>query len=74
MSLARLKASKATVAEFRQAQSLLLSELESIVKMTKDYPVVCTFAGYRFVFESRGDVEALIAQLTEALEEYQAAA
>jgi hypothetical protein len=74
MSSVNLKASKATVAEFRQTQELLRSELESIARMTKEYPVVCTFAGYRFVFESRDDVLALIAKLDVALDEFQKAA
>lgn len=74
MSVAQLKASKATVAEFRQTQELLRSELEHIAKMTRDYPVVCTFAGYRFVFEDREDVLALIAKLDEALDTFQKAA
>lgn len=66
-----LEASSATVAEFLQTQELLLEQLERIAELTKQYPVVCTFAGYRFVFESRADVLRLIAQIKQAIDTYE---
>jgi hypothetical protein len=74
MSATTLRATNATVAEFRNIQRTLKTELERIAAMTDEYPVVCTFAGHRFVFESRQDVLDLIARLDEALNVYQNAA
>lgn len=74
MDVTTLKATETTVAEFRHVQAMLKTELERIVAMTEEYPVVLTFAGRRFVFESRADVTALIARLESALQEYQKAA
>lgn len=66
-----LNATRTTVAEFVRTQELLRGELERIAEMTKDYPVVCTFAEYRFVFESRQDILQLIEQISQAISAYE---
>jgi hypothetical protein len=65
---------ESTVSEFRAVHELLRVELDHLAAMTKDYPVVITFAGMRFVFESRKDVVDLIDKLGGALTAYQKAA
>ena len=65
---------KTTVAGFSETRELLRKELERIAEMTKQYPVVCTFLSYRFVFESREDVQQLINDIDEAIDAYEQAA
>lgn len=43
--------------------SILTSELEHLALLTREYPVEFSFQGYSFVFESRSDIERLIAEL-----------
>ena len=66
-----LNADITTVAEFLRMQELLREELEKIAELTKRYPVVCTFANYRYVFESRKDVVDLIEKISKAIDTYE---
>ena len=66
--------SESTFSEIRAVRELLRQRLEEIAAMTKDYPVVITFAGYRFVFESKADVLGLIEKLEGAITSYEQAA
>ena len=60
--------------ECNRASRALRDHLDELAKMTEKYPVECTFAGYRFVFRNRGDIESLIALLDEKLTPFLSAA
>ena len=45
---------------FERARDALKTNMEKLVEMTRLYPVVCEFAGYRTVFRRRSDVEGLL--------------
>jgi hypothetical protein len=60
--------------ECDRASQGLRDHLDEVVRMTEKYPVECTFAGYRFVFRNRGDIEKLIAMLDEKLAPFRQAA
>jgi hypothetical protein len=38
--------------------------------MTREYPVECCFGRYSFLFESREDIESLIANLDAKISDY----
>jgi hypothetical protein len=62
---------------FRECQSAseeLRAHLDLLARMTQQYPVECTFGGYRFIFRTRQDVIDLIAQLDEKLASFNSAA
>lgn len=69
-----LTANRDTIARFRATERTLLAELERIAEMTNHYPVICTFAGNRVVFESREDVLSLIEEIRDAVARYEQAA
>ena len=56
------------------AAGALSAHLEDLARRVRHYPIECTFAGYRFVFASRRDIEFVIAQVREKTREYRAAA
>lgn len=56
------------------ALSALRAELERLVRLTKDYPVECQFASYRFVFSTRADIQSVIDKLDDKIKAYRAAA
>jgi len=56
---------------FTRADRLLRDHLEELARLTKDYPVECTFAEYRFIFQSRSDIEILISKIEAKLGKYQ---
>ena len=60
--------------ECTRASSALRDHLDELAEMTEKYPVECTFAGYRFVFRSRADIEKLLAMLDEKLTTFSHAA
>jgi len=60
--------------EFRQASRALRDHLDELVRMTEKYPVECNFAGYRFVFRNRQDIEKLISLVNEQLTPFSNAA
>ena len=64
----------ATFPTFNRADQLLRGNLEELARMTKEYPVECTFAGIRFVFNSRQDIENLIALLAQKMAAYRQSA
>lgn len=51
-----------------------LGELEErfneLAKMTRRYPIECTFADYRFVFLNREEIASLISTLKGKVERY----
>ena len=60
--------------ECREALGALRLHLAKLVRMTKDYPLECSFAGYRFIFTSESDIQELIQSLDSKLVEFRAAA
>jgi len=60
--------------ECQEALAALRLHLNKLVKMTKEYPVECSFAGYRFIFSSESDIQELIQSLDAKLTEFRAAA
>ncbi|MCE9543986.1 MAG: hypothetical protein K8T25_00450 [Planctomycetia bacterium] len=65
-----LTANKETVSVFRTIRAELVSHLTQLAEITKDYPVVCTFAGHRYVFESEADIRRLIEEIQSAVDRY----
>ena len=65
---------KDNVDVFRGAAAALKSHLTKLVEMTKEYPVECSFAGYRFVFERETDIRELISALDGKLTAFDSAA
>jgi hypothetical protein len=57
----------------KSARDALRANLETLAKLTKKYPVECRFAGFRFVFESRADIDAVIATLETGIARLEAA-
>jgi hypothetical protein len=55
---------------FNLADSLLRRHLDELARLTKEYPVECNLAGYRFMFSSREDIEQLLAIIDQKLVEY----
>ena len=53
-----------------EALKALRQNLEELARMTKDYPVECSFGTYTFLFESRGDIESLIDSLSQKIAAY----
>ena len=51
----------------RDARDALRANLETLAKLTKKYPVECRFGGFRFVFESRAEIDTLIRALDEGI-------
>lgn len=51
----------------KRASDALRENFERLVQMTKKYPVVCEFDGFREVFRSRSDVEGLMKRLDDEL-------
>ena len=49
-------------------------ELETLARMTKDYPLECSLGAYDLLFESRDDIEILIESLSEEILESRDAA
>lgn len=66
-----LRADESTIAELRAVREALRQELDRIERLTKHYPVICTFAGQRRVFKSRQDALDLIEELTSAVSQYE---
>ena len=60
--------------ECERASHELRAHLDELARMTQKYPVECTFAEYRFMFRSRADIVALLAQLDEKLASFRQAA
>jgi hypothetical protein len=54
------------------ARDALRSNLEKLARQTEKYPVECRFGGYRYVFESRAEIDALIAALDEGIAKFAA--
>jgi hypothetical protein len=48
--------------------------LEELARLTKDYPVECSFCTYTFLFESRQDILNLIDSLSRKIDDYRKAA
>jgi len=57
-----------------RAERLLRSHRGRLVQMTGQYPVECTFAGYRFIFRSQKDIDDLIAIIDREMAEYRRSA
>lgn len=47
----------------KSARDALCANLTALAKLTEKYPVECKVGGFRFVFESKAEIEALIAAL-----------
>ena len=45
------------------ARDALRDNLAILAKLTEKYPIECKFGGFRFVFESKVEIDALIAAL-----------
>jgi hypothetical protein len=60
--------------EFAVVRDSLKENLEWLADVTKDYPVECVFSGRSFVFESKGEIEEMIAFLDQRLSELNVAA
>lgn len=65
---------KNNVDSFRGALAALHAHLGKLVEMTREYPVECSFAGYRFVFEREADILEVIQAIDEKLKQFSAAA
>ena len=51
----------------KSARDSLRANLETLAKLTEKYPVECRFANFRFVFESRAEIDALIDALDKGI-------
>jgi len=58
------------VYQCRDALGELEKRTDEFAKMTRRYPIECEFAGYRFVFANRGDINSLISTLKGKVERY----
>lgn len=65
---------KDNVEVFRGAAAALKAHLTKLVEMTKEYPVECSFGGYRFVFERESEILELISALDSKLKAFDSAA
>ncbi len=65
---------KSTVVEIKAARGELRARLEELAEMTRHYPVICTFAGQRWVFESKQDIVDLIDKMGSAIDDFERAA
>ena len=52
------------------ALKALRLHLDRLAQMTREYPVECCFGRYSFLFESREDIESLIANLDAKISDY----
>jgi hypothetical protein len=57
-----------------QALKALELHLNTLAKMTDDYPVECSFGNYSFFFQSRSDIESLIGNLRSRISDFRKAA
>jgi hypothetical protein len=66
--------SSANIVDCESALESLRTHLERLVQLTVNYPLECQFAGYRFVFENRADIESVIANLQKKVSAFRSAA
>ena len=57
-----------------KAASALQLHLEDLARKTRFYPIECEFAGYRYVFTCRRDIEYVINQLQQQTRAFRSAA
>jgi hypothetical protein len=70
----KIRVNKQNVDALAGALEALRTHLRKLAALTKDYPVECSFAGYRFVFTSEGDIVELIETIDEKLTAFRSAA
>lgn len=58
----------------QEALVALRTHLAKLAKMTREYPVECRFADYRFVFTSETDIKDVIEALDKKLTAFRATA
>lgn len=51
----------------KKTRDSLRSNLEELARLTEKYPVECRIAGFRFVFESRDDIDAVLRALDDGI-------
>jgi hypothetical protein len=53
-------------------RAVLRDNLKTLAKITEKYPVEFAFGGFRFVFESKAEIEEVIRKLDEGVQRYAA--
>jgi hypothetical protein len=66
-----IKIDKNNLADFEAGLRALRQHLSTLVSMTKEYPVECSFAGYRFVFANESDILEVIDAIDKEIKAYQ---
>ena len=66
----KLAANSSTVGEFREVKTLLAAHRKRLQEQLEMYPLVVTFAEYRYVLENMEEYESLISDINEAIVEH----
>jgi hypothetical protein len=69
-----IKISRENLQLCERALVALRRDLKKLAEMTKEYPVECGFAGFRFVFTNEAEIHELIEALDAKISAFKAAA